>query len=64
MVKNANFSGFLQNLRVFAYIGRGYQSAAESTSLLSPVASLAIICSCALIGTPYLSGVTQLLLIL
>ena len=31
-----------QNLRVFAYIVRRYNSAAESTSLLSSVASLAI----------------------
>ena len=30
-----------QNLRVFAYIARRYNSAAESTSLLSSVASLA-----------------------
>ena len=44
MVKNANFRGLhMQNLRVFAlYIARGYNSAAESTSLLSSVASLAI----------------------
>ena len=33
-----------QNLRVFAYIARRYNSAAEATSLLSSVASLAISC--------------------
>ena len=32
----------MQNLRVFAYIARRYNSAAESTLLLSSVASLAI----------------------
>ena len=31
-------------MRVFAYIARRYNSAAESTSLLSSVASLAIRC--------------------
>ena len=31
-----------QNLRVFAYIARRYNSAAEATSLLSSVTSLAI----------------------
>ena len=31
-------------MRVFAYIVRDYKSAAEATSLLSSVASLAIIC--------------------
>ena len=43
MVKNANFRGFFENLRVFVYIALRYNSAAESTSLLSSVASLAII---------------------
>ena len=42
MVKNANFERVTQNLRIFAYIARHYNSAAESTSLLSSVASLAI----------------------
>ena len=32
----------MQNLRVFAYIARSYNSAAEATSLVSSVASLAI----------------------
>ena len=39
MAKKASFRGFR---RVFAYIARRYDSAAESTSLLSSVASLAI----------------------
>ena len=42
MVKTANFMRVTQNLRVFAYIARDYESAAEVTSLLSSVASLAI----------------------
>ena len=32
----------MQNLRVFAYIARRYNSAAEATSLLSSVVALAI----------------------
>ena len=41
MVKNANFRG-LRRLGGFAYIVRDYKSAAEATSLLSPVALSAI----------------------
>ena len=41
MVKNANFIGVMQNLRVFAYIARDYESAGEASSLLSSLASLA-----------------------
>ena len=41
MVKNANFRG-LRRIWVFAHIVRRYNSAAESTSLLSSVVSLAI----------------------
>ena len=35
--------GVRQNLRVLAYLARDYEFAAEATSLLSSVASLAII---------------------
>ena len=42
MVKNANFEGYAE-FESFAYIARRYNSTAESTSLLSSVASLAII---------------------
>ena len=41
MVKNGNFRG-LRRIWVFAYIARRYDSAAESTSLLSSVASLVL----------------------
>ena len=40
--QKSTFQRVSQNLRVFAYIARRYDSAAESTSLLSSVALLAI----------------------
>ena len=41
MVKNANFIGVMQNLRVFAFVARDYEFAGEASSLLSSLASLA-----------------------
>ena len=48
--QKCKFQRVTQNLRVFAYIARRYNSAAESTSLLSSVASLAVtlLCYCQL----------------